>query len=111
MKLIIGLLLTINFLFAAECKLMTSQLNLNNMELGYSSWYGRTIPIVTSETYKYTDFLTAYSEFDVYVRDKIREDVCKKNGWNGVANFKITWQQTKDTYNLIATFDAFAYKQ
>lgn len=109
-KVLMILFFMVSFGFSNECKIITSPLDLNNMSFGYSSWQGQTQPIVNGETFKYTGFLTAYQDFDKYVNKQIQDIVCKKNGWNGVVNYKIQWQQTDKMYNFIATYDTFSYK-
>ena len=96
--------------FANDCKIMTSPIDLTKMRLGYTNWRARTLPIVSTKDYKYTSFIDAYSDFDESTVKYIKEIVCKKNKWDGVENYQIEWQQTKDTYNFVATYDVFANK-
>lgn len=95
---------------ASECKIITSPIDLDTMTFGYSNWNAQTTPIVTTTDFKYTSFVDAYKEFDDSLRAYIRETVCTKNKWDGVANYKIQWQQTDKTYNFTATYDAFSNK-
>ena len=106
-------LLGVGSLFGADvtCKMMTSPLDVKTMRLGYTNWQTQVIPIVDiNDNFKYKSFVDAYSEFDTSVTKSIKETVCKKNGWNGVANYKIEWQQTEKTYVFVATYDAYADK-
>lgn len=109
-KIILGLICLVSFSFAEKCEIMTSPIDLNKMRVGFSTWQGQTIPIVDGKTFKYTDFLDAYSEFYNNMEKKANETICKKNGWDGIANFKIEWQQTDKIYNFILTGDVFTYK-
>lgn len=95
---------------ATECKIITSPLDMTTMNFGYSTWNAQTTPIVTSSTYKYTSFVDAYKEFDNSLRAYLKETVCEKNKWDGVANYKIQWQQTDKSYNFTATYDTFSNK-
>ena len=108
----IVLLLGVGSLFGAdaECKIMTSPLDMKTMRLGYTNWQTQVTPIVNTTTFKYKSFVDAYSEFDASVSKSIKKTVCKKNGWSGVANYKIEWQQTDKTYIFVATYDAYADK-
>jgi len=110
LKKILMLSLIVGMSYASECQIMTSPINLNKMVFGDSSWYAVTIPIVEPKTYKYTSFVDAYDRFDRKARNVIKEVICKKNKWDGVVNYKVKWQQTKNTYIFVATFDAFAKK-
>lgn len=110
-KILLTLCFLVSFSFASDCQIITSPLDTKSMTFGYSNWQGLIVPIVDGETFKYTDFLTAYERFDNSVRQNIKEAVCKKSGWDGVVNYKIQWQQTDKKYNMIATYDAFAYKK
>lgn len=96
--------------FASDCKIMTSPIDLSTMRLGYTNWYAQTRPIVEGKTFKYVGFTDAYSEFDEKFTKIIKEKVCKENKWAGVANYKIEWQQTKDAYNFVGTYDTFGNK-
>jgi len=97
-------------LYAGDCQIITSPLDVKEMRFGYSNWNAMTIPIVTTKDFKYTSFVDAYSEFDTSTRKYIKETVCKKQKWDGVTNYKIEWQETDKKYNFIATFDTFANK-
>jgi len=94
-------------MFANNCKIMTSPLDLSQMNFGYTNWYSSTVPIVATKTFKYTSFIDAYNNFDKDFTELIKKDVCKKNKWAGVANYKIQWQQTKNTYIFVGTYDVF----
>ena len=94
----------------AECKIMTSPIDLSKMTFGDSSYYLSIVPIVAGKTYKYTSFFDAYQEFDASARKYIKKNVCTKNKWDGVVNYKIQWQQTDKMYNFTATYDAFGNK-
>lgn len=112
LKIIIGMVI-MSFTtqsMAAECKIITSPLDMATMSFGYSNWNARTTPIVTSSDFKYTSFVDAYQEFDDSIRHYLRDTVCKKNKWDGVANYKIQWQQTDKAYNFTATYDTFSNK-
>ncbi len=109
------LLLTLSIIlgtnsFAKDCKIMTSPIDLSNMNFGYSSYYISTVPIVTGKTYKYTSFFDAYQDFDKTTKKWIKDNACTKNKWDGVANYKIQWQQTDKMYNFTATYDTFGNK-
>ncbi len=95
---------------AGECSIITSPLDFSTMRFGYSSWYSQTRPVVEVKTMKVTNFVDAYSEFDELFTQNIKDVVCTKNKWDGVANYKITWQRTENGYIFVGTFDAFAYK-
>jgi hypothetical protein len=95
---------------ATECKIITSPFDSSTMTFGYSNWNAQTIPIITSSDFKYTSFVDAYKEFDSSLRSYLKETVCKKNKWDGVANYKIQWQQTEKTYNFTASYDTFSNK-
>ncbi len=97
-------------LSGAECSIMTSPLDPASMRLGYAGWNARTVPIVNTKTFEYTALIDAYKEFDQSIIAHIKESICKKNKWNGVANYKITWQETDKLYHFIATYDAYAVK-
>ena len=103
------LLLITNSLLA-DCKIMTSPINLSKMTFVDSGYYLAVVPIVSSKTYKYTSFFNAYQDFDMSVRKYINQTICIKNKYNGVVNYKIQWQQTDKTYNFTATFDLFVNK-
>jgi len=104
-SLILGL--NINLL---ACEIMSSQVDKKMLKEIRSSWQGQTIPIVDSKTYKYTSFLTAYQSFDEDMRKSFKDTVCKKNGWSGVSNYKVTWDIGDKTYTFIATYDMIDYK-
>ena len=112
MRSSIIVLLGFGSLFGAEveCKIMTSPLDTKTMRLGYTNWQTQVTPIVNTKDFKYKSFVDAYSEFDASVSKSVKETVCKKNGWTGVANYKIEWQQTDKTYIFVATYDAYADK-
>jgi len=93
---------------AQECTIMTSPIDLSKMRFGYSSWYVQTAPIVSGKDFKFTSFVDAYSDFDKKFTQYIQETVCEKGKWDGVANYKITWQQTKNSYNFVGTYDAYS---
>jgi len=95
---------------AKECTIMTSPIDLTKMNFGYASYYISTVPIVTSETFKYTSFFDAYQDFESLAKNWIKDNACEKNKWDGVTNYKIQWQQTDKQYNFTASFDAFSYK-
>ena len=97
-------------LMGAECSIMTSPLDASLHRLGYPSWHARTIPIVDTKTMAYTSFVDAYSMFDESVTEHIKATVCEKQKWDGAANYRITWQQTENHYNFIATYDTYANK-
>ena len=107
---LVSLMLWSTILLGKDCEIISSQLEANKIHVGGTTWRGQTMPIVNSTDYKYTPFLDAYSGFDSEVRKNIQESTCKKNGWNGVQNYKITWQITDKIYNFIATYDYFEYK-
>jgi hypothetical protein len=96
--------------FAKECNIMTSPIDLSTMKFAGSSYYLQTVPIVTAKTFKYTSFFDAYQEFEKNARQWFKDVVCKEKGLDGVANYKIQWQQTDKMYNFTATFDAYENK-
>jgi len=96
--------------FAKDCKIMTSPINLSKMTFAGSSYYLQTTPIVAGKTFKYTSFFDAYQEFENNTRKWFKDTICKEKGLDGVANYKIQWQQTDKAYNFTATFDAYENK-
>ena len=105
---IIGLLSSV--VFAKDCLIVTSSKINKQVNLGGSSWNVRTTAIVSGKDYKYTSFADAYSDADKEIKAYIKENICKKNGWNGVLNYELKWQVTEKTYNFVATYDYFEYK-
>jgi|GEM_PF-1873678 len=95
---------------ASECKIITSPLDMPTMTFVYSNWYAQSTPTITASDYQYTSFVDAYKEFDEKLRNHIKETVCKKNHFDGVANYKIQWQQTEKVYDFTATYDVFSDK-
>ena len=106
-SLIIGL--SISSLSAA-CEISKSPVDRGLLKEIRSSWQGRTVPIVHPKTFKYTDFLDAYSSYDKKMRTMFKEDVCKKNKWSGVANYNLEWNISDKRYSFIATYDMIDYK-
>lgn len=108
--LMLALIMHSSSVFAQDCKIMTSPIDLSKMDFGYSNYYLSIVPIVESKTFTYKSFFDAYQEFDASAKKWIRDNVCTKNKWDGVTNYKIQWQQTDKMYNFTATYDAFANK-
>ena len=76
-KLLLAVLASLSF--AGECQIITSPIDYNKMNFGYSSWLSMNIPIVSvKENFKFTSFVDAYDRFDKEVRTHIRDVVCKK---------------------------------
>ncbi|QOP45660.1 hypothetical protein [Sulfurimonas paralvinellae] len=96
--------------FAKDCNIMTSPIDLSRMTFAGSSYYLQTIPIVAGKTFKYTSFFDAYQEFEKNTRKWFKDTICKEKGLDGVANYKIQWQQTDKMYYFTATFDAYENK-
>jgi len=111
LKILIAMLIVIGTnSFAKDCTIMTSPINLSKMTFAGSSYYLQTIAIVTGRTLKYTSFFDAYQEFENNTRNWFKDTICKEKGLDGVANYKIQWQQTDKAYNFTATFDAYENK-
>jgi len=104
------LVATSTFSYADECKIMTSPLDIPTMRLGYTNWHSQTVPLYVLKTDKYTTFGEAYQDFDESITEQIKTTVCTKQKWDGVANYKIEWQTTKDSHFFIATYDVYANK-
>lgn len=95
---------------ASECKIMTSQLDHAKMNFEYSNWYARSIDIINATNFKLVSFSNAYQMFDASLRSYVKESICTNERVDGVANYKIQWQQTDKAYNFTATYDVFSNK-
>lgn len=111
-KLLVGSLilgLSVSSL-TAGCEILTSPVDRSLLKETRASWQGQRVPIYVLKTKKYTDFLTAYKEFNADMTKMFKDSLCKKNGWSGVANYKIEWDIGDKQYNFIATYDMIDYK-
>lgn len=58
---------------------------------------------------QYVTFTEAYSEFHKKSLATIKSFI-KKNNFDGVCNWKISFEVTKDGYYFLSTYDAYVYK-
>ena len=107
--LILLSLLSVSIL-AKDCLIVTSPVDFTAMQASSTASKVAEIASQDLKTFKYKSFTDAYNEFNKETKAYITKEVCEKNNWDGAANYTITWQQTKDLYFFVATFDPFAFK-